>query len=134
MATKKEIAQHLKSALSEIGKINPWFDKDVNSWVFEHPDYPVGCGGSTKDEVIKNYPLYLEEFISERLSSNLSPSVEKRTKGKGGKREGAGRPVDPNKENKVRVYLPMDIANLLKEPGVFTCLRGLMQACHHIHG
>lgn len=68
------------------------------------------------------------------LSDNVSPSVETRTKGKGGKREGAGRPLHPNKEPKVRVYLPLDIANLLKEPGVLTNLRGLMQACHHTHG
>ena len=133
MATKKEIKQHLKIALNEIGEIKPSFDKEVNSWVFEHPDYPVGCSGDSKEEVIKKYPLYLEEFISERLNDNVSPSVEKRTKGKGGKREGAGQPVNLNKEPKVRAYLPLDIANLLKEPGVIMYLRGLIQACHHTH-
>lgn len=133
MATKKEIKEHLKLALKEVGKITPWFDKEVNAWVFEHPNYPVSYGGDSKDEVIKNYPLYLEEFITERLKDNVSPSVLIRTKGKGGKREGAGRPVNPHKEHKVRVYLPQDIANLLKEPGVLAYLRGLMQACHHAH-
>jgi hypothetical protein len=133
MATKKEIKEHLKVALEEVGKIEPWFDKDVNCWVFEHPNYPVGCGGDSEKEVIKKYPLYLEEFITERLNDNVSPSVEKRTKGKGGKREGAGRPHNPNKEEKVRIYVPLDIANLLKEPGVLTYLRGLIQACHHTH-
>ncbi len=58
-------------------------------------------------------------------------SVEKRTKGKGGKREGAGRPLDPHKEQKIRVYLPVDIADLLKEPGVFAHLRGLIKACQY---
>ena len=82
MATKKEIKEHLKIALKEIGKIDPWFDKDVNSWVFEHPDYPVGCGGDSREEVIKKYPLYLEEFIRERLNDNVTPSVEKEQKGK----------------------------------------------------
>ena len=133
MATKKEIKQHLKIALKDVGKIKPWFDKKVNSWVFEHSSYPVGCGGDSKEEVIKKYPLYLQDFIEERLNDNVSPSVEKRTKGKGGKREGAGRPIDPNKEPKVRVYLPLDIANLLKEPSVLMYLRGLMQACQHAH-
>jgi hypothetical protein len=131
MATKKEIKKHLKIALEEIGKIKPWFDKDVNCWVFEHSNYPVGCGADSEQEVIEKYPLYLEEFISERLNDNVSPSVEKRTKGRGGKKEGAGRPIDPNKEQRVRVYLPLDIANLLKEPGVIMYLRGLIQACHH---
>lgn len=130
MAAKKEIKKHLKIALEEIGKIEPWFDKNVNSWIFEHPDYPVGYGGNSKEEVIKKYPLYLEEFISERLDDHVSPSVEKRTKGKGGIREGAGRPIKPNKETKVRVYLPLDIAGLLKKPGVITHLRELIQAYH----
>jgi hypothetical protein len=131
MATKKEIKIHLKTALDEIGQIKPWFDKNVNSWVFEHSAYPVGCGGDSEEEVIKKYPSYLEEFITERLNNNISPSVEKRTKGKGGKREGAGRPFDADKEQKVRVYLPLDIAHLLKQPGVFSHLRGLIKACHH---
>lgn len=133
MATKKEIKQHLKAALEEIGKITPWFDEDVNAWVFEDPSYPVGCSADSEEEVIRMYPLYLEEFISERLNDNVSPSVEKRTKGKGGKREGAGRPLNPNKEQKTRIYVPSDIANLLKEPGVLMYLRGLMQASHHTY-
>ena len=87
--------------------------------------------GRSKEEVIKRYPLYLEEFINERLNGNVASSVEKRTKGKGGKREGAGRPVDPNKEQKVRVYLPLDIAAFIKEPGVFMHLRGLVKAWEH---
>ena len=133
MATQKEIKEHLEIALKEVGKIEPWFDKNFNAWIFEHSNYPVGCEGNSKKEVIDKYPLYLEEFITERLKNNVSPSVEKRTKGKGGKREGAGRPVETHKEQKVRVYLPLDIANLMKEPGVLTYLRGLMEACHHTH-
>jgi hypothetical protein len=133
MATQKEIKEHLKIALEEVGEINPWFEKNVNTWIFEHPKYPVGCEGNSKEEVIKKYPLYLKEFIDERLKKNISPSVEIRTTGKGGKREGAGRPINPNKEKKVRTYLPEDIANLLKEPGVLMYLRGLIQACHHTH-
>lgn len=134
MATQKEMKKHLKVALDEIGKIEPWFDKNFNAWIFEHSAYPVGCEGASKEEVIKKYPLYLKEFISERLRDNLSPSVDQRTKGKGGKREGAGRPIDPHKEPKVRIYLPEDVANFLKEPGVLMHLRGIMQACQHTQG
>jgi hypothetical protein len=130
MATKKEVKKHLKMALNEIGQIEPWFDKNVNAWIFEHSTYPVGCGGDSEEEVIQKYPLYLEEFITERLNNNVSPSVEERTKGKGGKRDGAGRPVDPNKEQKIRVYVPSDIAHLLKQPGVVSHLRGLIKAYH----
>ena len=133
MAAPKEIKEHLRIALEEVGKIDPWFDKNVNAWIFEHPSYPVGCEGNTKEEAANKYPLYLKEFITERLKDNVSPSVEKRTKGKGGKREGAGRPVNPHKEQKVRMYLPADVAEVLKEPGVLMYLRGFIQACHHRH-
>ncbi len=130
MATKKEIEAHLKLAMEEIGKIKPWFSKEFNAWIFSNELYPVEYAGETKAEVIENYPLYIREFIKHRLQNKLSPLMEKKTKGHGGKREGAGRPKG-SKEERVRVYLPKDIANLLKEPGVLTHLRGLISACHH---
>jgi hypothetical protein len=132
MASKeeKEIEHHLKLALKEVGEIKPWFNKEFNAWIFSHKLYPVEYAGDSKEEVIQNYPLYIKEFIKHRLQDRLSPLMEKKTKGRGGKREGAGRPIG-SKEEKVRIYLPKDIANLLKEPGVLTYLRGLIQACHH---
>lgn len=131
MATKKEIKEHLKIALLEVGEIKPWFNKEFKNWIFSHSNYPVEYAGDSKEEVIKNYPLYLYDFIEERLNNNLNPLTEKETKGKGGKREGAGRPVGTKKEAKTRVYIPADIANLLKEPGMLTHLRGIIQACHN---
>ena len=128
MATKKEIKAHLKIALKEIGEVNPWFDKEVNAWIFESPLYPVGCSGDSPTEVIEKFPLYLEEFIEQRLKSNLNAGVEKRTVGKGGKREGAGRPKATNKEEKTRVYLPLDIAQWIKYPETITDIRNLMKA------
>lgn len=122
MASKKEIDKHLKIALEEIGTIKPWFDEEVNAWVFEHKAYPVEYGGESKEEVIKNYPKYLREFIRQRLNDNLAPSVEKRTKGRGGKRDGAGRPKGTKKEPKKRIYLPTDVAEWLESP------RGISQA------
>ena len=132
MASKeeKEIEEHLKIALNEIGEIVPWFDKNFQTWVFFHKLYPVEYSGDTKEEVIKNYPLYLKEFIKHRLNKNLAPMMEEKTKGYGGIRVGAGRPISSDK--KVRIYVPSDIANFLKEPGVLTNLRGLIKASHHI--
>ena len=115
MAAKKEIESHLKIALDEIGEIKPWFDFDVNAWIFEHKAYPVGYSGESQEEVIKNYPKYLREFIRQRLNNNLAPSVEKRTKGRGGKRQGAGRPKGTKKELKQRIYLPTDITSWVNE-------------------
>jgi hypothetical protein len=126
MATKKEIKEHLVIALKEIGEIKPKFAKDVDAWVFSHPKYPVRYAGDSPEEVIQNYPLYLQDFIEERLNNNLAPSVEKRTKGKGGKREGAGRPKGTQKERKTRVYLPDDIASWIKQPEAIPQVRKLI--------
>lgn len=114
MATREEIKEHLEVALREIGPIKPWFDEDVNEWVFKHRAYPVECGGGSAKEVIKTYPKYLAEFIKHRLNNNLSPSVEKKTKGHGGKRPGAGRPTGTHKEATIRISLPKDLAEWFK--------------------
>lgn len=97
MATRKEINAHLKKALKEIGEIKPWFDKEVNEWIFASPLYPVEYGGESAEEVIKNYPKYLFEFLKHRLDDRLDLLVEKKTKGRGGIRPGAGRPKGSKK-------------------------------------
>lgn len=128
MATKKEIKEHLKIALKEIGKIVPWYDKKFSAWIFEHPKYPVSYSGDSKEEAIKNYPVYLQDFIEERLNQNLSPLTEKATKGRGGKRKGAGRPKGTKKETKERIYLPKDIARWFHDyPPAIACVRKVMR-------
>lgn len=127
MTTKKEIAIHLKSALMEIGEIKPWFNLDFDTWVFSHDLYPVEYSGDTKEEVIKNYPLYLKEFILHRLNDNLPPYMESKTKGHGGKSIGAGRPKR-KEEEKVRVYLPKDIAHWIKHPETIANIRQFARA------
>jgi hypothetical protein len=117
-STKSEFDEvvdiHLELALEEVGPIKPWFDEEFQDWVFEHKLYPVEYGGKTKKEVIQNYPLYLREFIAQRLNGNLSPFTEKETRGRGGKREGAGRPVGTTKAPSAVIRLPLEIANWLK--------------------
>lgn len=130
MASKeKEIETHLKVALAEIGEIKPWFDKNFHTWVFHHDLYPVEYSGDTREEVIQNYPLYLKEFILNRLSNTLSPFMEKKTKGHGGKRTGSGRPRKKQAgEEKVRVYLPIDIAVWIKQPEIIPSIRRVIGA------
>lgn len=132
MATKKEIEKHLKIALKEIGEIKPWFDKEVNAWVFEHKNYPVSYAGRTPKDVIEKYPLHLKEFILERLNSNLDPLVEKQTLGHGGARAGAGRPHGSTKEPTQQIRVPTDIAKWLKCPGVIPQVRSIIQAYKHL--
>ncbi len=127
MASKQEIEKELKIALKEIGPITPWFDKAVNEWIFSSLLYPsVEYGGETKEEVIKNYALYLKDFIIERLKSNIEPQVEKTTKGRGGYKVGAGRPKGTTKEPTTRLSLPRDIAEWLKDKSHLTQVRNLM--------
>ena len=126
MATKKEIDSHLKMALEEIGEIKPRFDKDVNAYVFEHPSYPVEYAGGTEKEVVKGYPKYLREFIHHRLNNKLHPLMEKETKGRGGKRLGAGRPRGTKKSLTKVVRLPSDIANWIEKPNSISQIRQII--------
>lgn len=133
MATKKEINEHLKIALEEVGEIKPWFDKKINCWIFSHENYPVEYGGDSIQEVITNYPKYLREFIRHRLEGRLSHINEKETKGRGGYRKGAGRPKGsksalPTKQ----IRVPADIAEWLKYPETITHLRFLMESYNHV--
>ena len=133
MASRKEIKEHLEIALKEVGKIKPWFDKDVDEWIFNHPNYPVEYGGESPQEVIQNYPKYLQEFIKHRLDNRLSPLTEKKTKGHGGKRKGAGRPKGSAKEAKLRIGLPVDLANWFKNnPAAIELARKTMSRHHAI--
>ncbi len=129
---KSGIEEHLAIALAEVGNIKPWFERDVNAWVFCHPKYPeVEYGGESKEDVIKNYPKYLREFIKHRLNANLTPRTEKATKGRGGKREGAGRPKGTKKETKKRVYLPSDVADWIAKPSSLPVVRQLIANGRH---
>ena len=132
MATQKEVEEHLKIALKEVGKIKPWFEKDVDAWVFSHKKYPdVEYGGESAEEVVINYPKYLREFIKQRLNDNLSPRVETKVKGRGGKRAGAGRPRGTIKEPKKRVYLPRDVAEWFERPNSIPQIRQLIAKLRH---
>lgn len=125
MATTKEIKENLEIALKEIGEIKPWYDRKFKNWIFSHSDYPVEYAGDTKEEVIENYPRYLRDFIKERLNDNLNPLTEKETKGRGGRREGAGRPVGSTKEHKSRTYIAADLVDWLKVPENIDAVRKL---------
>lgn len=125
MASNEE-KKELEIAISEIGKITPRYDRLCKSWVFSHPLYPVEYGGNSKEDVIENYPKYLLEFIRHRLKQNLNPSMEQRTKGKGGYRPGAGRPKGTTKEAKRRIYLPVDLADWITQQGHMEQVRRMM--------
>ena len=130
--SKKEIAKELNLALDEIGPITPWFDKDVNAWVFEHWLYPVGCSGDSAKEVIENFPKYLEIFIEHRMRGKIDEVNERKTHGKGGSRPGAGRPKGTAKGATKQIRVPTDIADGLKTPGVIPLIRTYIQVYKQI--
>ena len=126
MVSKKEIDKHLKIALDEVGEIKPKFQKNVNAWVFSSGKYPVEYAGESREDVIKGYPLYLREFIKERLNNNLAKHTEKKTTGRGGKRLGAGRPKDTKKEPTKRISVPTDIATWFTKPNAVSQFRSMV--------
>jgi len=127
MASKSQIKTELKKALDEIGKIEPRFNKKYKAWIFSSPLYPVECEGQTSEEVIKKYPKYLEVFIEHRLKDKLDPLNEKKTKGKGGLRAGAGRPKGTKKEPTKQIRVPLDIATWIKQPGIVESIRHIIK-------
>jgi len=132
MASTKEIKKHLNIALEEVGEIKPWFNKKFNAWIFSHKKYPdVEYIGNSPEEIIKNYPKYLREFIKHRLDNNIWESVEKKTKGRGGKREGSGRPKGTKKPPTRRVSLPADVADWLEQPSSIPQVREMIAKSRH---
>ena len=127
----REIKKQVEIALAEIGKIKPWFDKEFNAWIFSHDLYPVECEGKSAEEVISKYPKYLEVFIEHRMLGKIDKLNEKKTKGRGGARPNAGRPAGSKKEPTIQIRVPSDIALWLKQPGIISNLRNLMQAYKH---
>jgi len=128
MAAKLEIKKEVKIALSEIGTITPWFDKNFNAWIYSNSLYPVECEGKTAEEVIEKYPKYLEIFIEHRMKGKLDTINEKKTKGKGGVRSGAGRPFGSIKEPTKQIRVPLDIAVWLNHPGTVEHIRQMIKA------
>lgn len=124
-ATKKELERELAIALKEIGTIKPWFDKEVDAWVFEHSLYPVEYAGESKEEVVENYPKYLEVFIEHRLQNRIGEINEKKTKGKGGYRPRAGRPTGTTKQSTKQIRVPIDLVDWLKIPQNIEAVRKL---------
>ena len=132
MASAKEIKAHLNIALKEIGEIKPRFNKKFNAWVFSHKKYPdVEYIGDSPEEVIKKYPKYLREFIKHRLDGNIWESVNKKTEGRGGKREGAGRPKGTKKSPTRRISLPEDVADWIEQPSSIPHVREMIAKSRH---
>ena len=96
-----------------------------------HPYPDVEYAGDSQEEVIKNYPKYLKEFIKHRLDNNIDPRVEKATKGHAGKRERSGRPKGTKKGPTKRETLPKDVADWIESPSAIPQVRELIARSRH---
>lgn len=133
MASKKEIEEHLEIALREVGKIKPWFEKDVDAWVFSHPSYPVEYAGESKEDVMHGYPLYLREFIKQRLNKNLSLNLEKRTKGRGENDLGREGQKGRKKRQKKGFHYPKMLLDGLTDQGPCHSFEPSLQKENRLH-
>lgn len=115
----------LQTALQEIGEIAPWWSQDDGMFLFEHPAYPmVMHADPDKDAARAGYLRALKRFIRHRLNGALDPGTERVTSGRGGAREGSGRPrKDPTKT----VRLPLDMATWLQDRQHQEQVRRLME-------
>jgi len=113
MTQSDEIKNAYQEALTEVGSIEPRWVKQDGVFVFDHEAYPfVVGGGPTKQEAINSYKRALRGFISDRVQGKLTTAQDRLTSGRGGRREGAGRPKsEPTK----MVRLPVSIADWIKE-------------------
>ncbi len=115
MTSTKLLKTELNKALQEIGAITPWWSEDDEMFIFEHDAYPfVVHGDKDASKVKEGYIRALTGFIEERLADNVAEGIDKVTSGRGGFREGAGRPKGTTKDKTLRIYLPEDIARWLK--------------------
>lgn len=127
MNPEKLLANEYKKALKEIGEIKPWWSEEDQLYVFEHKAYPVvDYLAKTPEEVIEKYQLVLQDFIAERLNSNIAEPIERITSGRGGSRPGAGRPKGTTKPPTLRKRLPADIARWLDDEANHEKVRKLM--------
>jgi len=122
-----EVVKLVKQALEQIGDIEPWFDKDMGCWRFEHPDFPESYGGESEEEVKQGYPLYLANMFQAQLENNLAPYIEEKIHFRGGKRPGAGRPKGTTKgPRKVAIKVEPKMAAWLKDPAHLKQVEKLM--------
>jgi hypothetical protein len=121
-----ELKQHVDIALEEIGLIQPWWSDADQMFMFEHPAYPWVMHADPNPEATKaGYIRALTGWIQDRLANNVADFAETTTTGRGGLRQGAGRPKLKVPTRTIR--LPEPIVNWLKYPENRQKVERLMQ-------
>ena len=126
----KRIDKEIQIALNEIGPIEPIWSEVDRMFYFEHEAYPaVIYGAKDREATIEGYKRVLREWVEDRLTGNISASIERITSGRGGRRPGAGRPrKEPTEAVRVQKDI-LDVVNWLREdPKRADRVRKLMQA------
>lgn len=127
---KNSVEMEYRKALKEIGEITPWYSDEYGFYCFSHPAYPVvDYIADTPEETVMGYKRILREWIADRMAGKVPTYIEKMTSGRGGRREGAGRPPGPPTK---RISVPEEIADVVnwikEDPSRATQVRRLMGA------
>lgn len=123
-----ELDQHYEIALKEVSPITPWWSEDDQMWAYEHPLYGLMCYmDNTPEATIEGYKRVLKDAINDRLNGKFSATLEKTWHGRGGKREGAGRPQGTKKAPTRVIRLPEDVAIWISDNFNLADVRKLMQ-------
>jgi hypothetical protein len=128
MPRNLRIEKELEIALREIGEIRPWWSKEDEMYVFEHPAYPfVMHADPDREEAKAGYMRALTGFIEDRIKGRVAPDVDRVTSGRAGARPGARRAKRSIKRKTQRINLPDDVATCLTEdPSRIEKVRALM--------
>lgn len=121
--------QTLDEALKAIGPIEPYWDAKEGYWRFSHPLFaPLDVFDDTPEEVVRKYKIHLEEALAEYRAGKVDEIVIRNTPAWGGRRKGAGRPKGARGEDKVRKWIPADIARFLERPDGIEAIRRIIRA------
>ncbi|MBK8190933.1 MAG: hypothetical protein IPK79_10845 [Vampirovibrionales bacterium] len=120
-----ELDRHFDMARAEVDGVQPQWSPEDQMYLVEHPAYPMVMHADPDPEkALTGYFRALRQFVKYRLAGEIADTTEQATSGRGGAREGAGR---PRKNETKTVRLPVDMADWLRDQKHQDQVRRLMQ-------
>ena len=124
----KQTIRYVKEAMTLINhELSPEWDENFGTYVVAHPMFPEDSDGDTVESALFNYWVCIANMLQARHEGFLNPLIEAGiqtdiAKKHGGRRTGAGR---KSKGDRIRIYIPADLADWLKQEENLVKLRGI---------